>query len=203
LNPWEKKKRKRTNNLDTKLPIVNNNRPKKRRKVFEKIIILPSEEVVEPIPTTSPDSESNNSDTDTENTLEVESNVDNENKPNVENISLEIIENNLQNNEKINLQPMEEDGQFSSLQEGVTTVTDEINDTEKNNHLVKKNDPQSEVIVIPKEEFEVQLQKMQYFSQLLSAVDSQKDSLKPTLAQIQNELREIISNYQNYGNQIL
>jgi len=68
---------------------------------------------------------------------------------------------------------------------------------------VKKNDPQSEVIVIPKEEFEVQLQKMQYFSQLLSAVDSQKDSLKPTLAQIQNELREIISNYQNYGNQIL
>jgi len=203
LNPWEKKKRKRTNNLDTKLPIVNNNRPKKRRKVFEKIIILPSEEVVEPIPTTSPDSESNNSDTDTENTLEVESNVDNDNKPNVENISLEIIENNLQNNEKINLQPMEEDGQFSSLQEGVTTVTDEINDTEKNNHLVKKNDPQSEVIVIPKEEFDVQLQKMQYFSQLLSAVDSQKDSLKPTLAQIQNELREIISNYQNYGNQIL
>jgi len=82
-----------------------------------------------------------------------------------------------------------------------TTSQEVHDDTTENSEALSPENQQDantpntdqDIVSIPKEEFQVYLQKMKHVSELLESLDSQKESLKQILDHIQEEIHNILS----------
>jgi len=84
----------------------------------------------------------------------------------------------------------------TTSQEGSEDIFDKSEVVPPENHQsdnTPSTDHVQDIVAIPKQEFQVYLQKMKHVSELLESIDSQKDALKQNLDHIQEEIHTILS----------